>query len=228
MKQHDLSFLVEFLEKEKMVLSRRQQEQLSIYYETLLERSRTMNLVSKGDAGHLVARHFASGFCFVKHLQGEGMVGSEKVVDLGAGAGFPGIVISIYFHDLDIVLLDSSRKKTLFLQHVINQIGLRARVVWGRIEHLHKEFDSCFDVLTARAVSSLDNLVSWGFPVLKPGGYVFTVKGSDYGNELTRFAELYGEIRPVRIDRKWEQHFPYLSGKLFIKVEKGHDQRKFV
>lgn len=228
MKQHDLSFLFEFLENEKMGLSRRQQEQISMYYETLLGRSRTMNLVSKGDAGHLVARHFASGFCFVKHLRGEGLVGTEKLIDLGTGAGFPGMMISIYFSDMDVVLLDSSRKKTLFLQHIVKKTGLKARVVWGRIEHLHKEFDGSFDVLTARAVSSLDNLVSWGFPVLKPGGYVFTVKGSDYENELTRFAELYGEIRPFRIDRKWEQHFPYLSGKLFIKVEKGHDQRKFV
>ena len=215
----DLERMFSFLETQKVVLSVLQKEQVSKYVELLLEWSQKVSLISSGDLQHIVERHILVSFYYVYLIGVIGNLNGKRLLDLGSGAGFPGVLFSVYFPENEIWLLDSSRKKSLFLKTVVNNLGLNAIPVCDRIENISIKKKDRFDIVVARAVAPLVCLDQWGKRVLRAGGSLYTLKGENYSSEdhLNEIDE--SRIYPMLIAPSWKKQSTYFNGKTMIKLE---------
>ena len=112
---------------------------------------------------------------------------NKKLLDLGTGGGFPGIVIKLHKPSLDVTLLDSISKKINVVKDVISKLELTGiKAISTRAEDLGKRspYKNSFDYITARSVAPLDELVKWSANLMKPGGRLITLKGSDINEEV--------------------------------------------
>ena len=109
----------------------------------------------------------------------------DRIVDIGSGAGLPGLPMLIAKPDLRVVLVESLLRRTEFLQMVIRELGLAAEVVRGRAEDAEvRQMAGCSDAVTSRAVASLDKLTRWSLPLLRPGGRLLAIKGERAPDEV--------------------------------------------
>ncbi len=137
------------------------------------------NLLSSRALTELESRHIAESRAFAALLPRD-----ARVLDLGTGGGFPGMVVAIARPDLDVTLLDATLKKVNFLREVADDLGVAVQCLRGRAEDLQQEYAGQFDVVTARAVAPLDRLLPWALPFLRPGGLLFAIKGAQWREEL--------------------------------------------
>ena len=115
------------------------------------------------------------------------------VADLGSGAGLPGLVLAIGRPDLTVTLVEPLQRRTIFLDEVIDELGLvGVRVVRGRAEELHGR--DRFDVVTARALAPLDRLVGWGMPLVAATGALLAMKGSSAAEEIEAASKVLREL----------------------------------
>jgi 16S rRNA (guanine527-N7)-methyltransferase len=162
-------------------------EVLRAYRDGIVEWNAKVNLVSRRDMGRLVDYHFldcASGLRFVRE-------GDVRVLDLGSGAGFPGLVWRILRASLIVDLVESVRKKTLFLEGTVRDLALTGvRVVRERGEALAERegFTNRYDVATARTVAPLPDLVRTCMPLLRKGGRLVAFKGERGAEEVEKAA----------------------------------------
>lgn len=156
--------------------------------EAFAERVRTSphNLVSRRARDELLTRHIPECIAFAQMLPS----GSHRVLDLGSGGGFPGMVVACVRTDLEVHLLDATAKKTEFLREVALELGIPTHVHTGRAEdrELTATLGGTFHVVTARAVASLDRLIGWSMPYLRPGGLLYAMKGERWREELDEAA----------------------------------------
>lgn len=139
------------------------------------------NLVSRRARDELRSRHVPECVALASMLPR----GGQRLLDVGSGGGFPGIVIAIVRPELEVHLLDSTQKKTSFLEDAGKELGLPIVVHRGRAESLARPpLSGTFDVVTARAVAPLDRLVRWTIPFLRVGGLLYAVKGERWHDEL--------------------------------------------
>ena len=162
--------------------------QFEIYRRFLISWNHRMNLIARGDEGKIVERHFLESVAWLRVFQ---FHECATVLDLGTGAGFPRLPMSIMRPDLEMVLVDANRKKILFLKNLVEELQCPSvRLVLGRAEDLNTQLDSV-DVVVSRAVSHAGNLVHWTQNILKrPGGTLLTLKGQDIEEEIVRLEEL--------------------------------------
>lgn len=158
-----------------LMLPARQQEQLVHYARLLLEWNQKMDLTNV-PADELTLRHFADSLMPISL----GLVlNGKSLVDVGSGAGFPGLPLAIVCPDSRVTLLESQRKRCTFLQAVIEELHLsRVQVVWGRAEDLgHGPLRENFDYAVARALAPLPVLAEYLLPFVRPGGQALCWKG---------------------------------------------------
>lgn len=164
-------------------------EQLLRYHEILTEVNRTMNLTRvSDDPQEAVDRNYLDS---LSPLSIPGLMdGVRTLCDVGSGAGFPGIPLSIACPDVHVVLMDSLGKRVKFLQQVIDELHLNAEAVHIRAEDAAKlpEFRDHFDMATARAVAALPTLLELALPFVKPGGRMMAFKGPSLDEELAASA----------------------------------------
>jgi 16S rRNA (guanine527-N7)-methyltransferase len=213
----DLEGLYRFLSSVEIVADEKQREQFWLYLELLEKWSSKQNLVSKNDVPHLVERHFVPSLylstCLPKKIKG-------PIMDLGSGAGFPGVLIKIIRPDIQITLLDSSRKKTLFLQEVCEQLGLDVDIVCGRCEDYWGEWQEKYQIVIARAVARLKVLLGLATPLLVNGGRLFTIKGLDFEEEVKEIEDYRRQIEIYKPNAFWLDYVNYLQDKYVIDVER--------
>lgn len=139
------------------------------------------NLLSPRGLEELETRHIPESLIFARDLP---RVDGE-VVDVGPGAGLPGMVIAIVRPDLSLTMVEATRKKAQFLEETAAELDVDVTVVHGRIEELARDrFAGTFTLATARAVAPLDRLVGWVVPALTPGGQLWAIKGERWAEEL--------------------------------------------
>lgn len=196
--------LVAGAERLGIALSARQIEQFQAFYKELAAWNERVNLTSVIDYQDVQLKHFLDSLTAAAALDGSVFVGGARILDLGTGAGLPGIPLKIAFPHIGLVLLESTRKKTVFLEHLLPALQLEARVVTGRAEevaHL-EEFRESFDVVLSRAVGKLPEMVELALPFCRVGGIFIAYKKGDIEDEIARgkaaMAELGGRLEAIR------------------------------
>ena len=192
-------------------LSRESKRKFSQYLEELLLWNRRINLVSRRNTDNIALHHFLDSLSLLPNID---IPSGARIIDVGTGSGFPGIPLKICRPDLRLTLVESTRKKVLFLKHIIESLQFsEVSVLHKRAEALNSEpeYLNNFDMAIARAVSPLPSLTSLCLPFLRPGGKFVAYKGGDIEEEL-RNAMLKLPSVSGRFERKIEVLVP-LSNK---------------
>ncbi len=165
-------------------LSDIQLEQFDIYQRELLQWNAKTNLVSEKSAQEIISRHFLDSLTALQFIDNH----TARIIDIGSGAGFPGIPLKIARPNLQLYLMESNRKKVSFLKHIIRLLNLTETVVLHeRTENLIKnnKWKDFFDVVISRAAFKLPEFLSLGAFFLAPQGTLIALKGRDIDSEFS-------------------------------------------
>ena len=201
-------------------LSDKQLDQFRQYYEMLVEKNKVMNLTAITEWEEVIDKHFIDSISLVKSCD----LSDEKyILDLGCGAGFPGIPLKIAFPNLKIVLLDSLNKRILFLQEVIEALGLeKVEALHGRAEDYARkaEYREQFDYCVSRAVANLTTLSEYCIPYVKEGGYFISYKSGKVKEEVKEVKKALS-ILGGKMDQMVTFELPETDmERIFVKIKK--------
>ena len=170
---------------------------LEKYYNLLIEENNKYNLTSITNKEDVYLKHFYDSITISKIID----LDNESLLDIGTGAGFPGIVLKIIYPNLKVTLLDSTLKKCNFLNLVITKLNLKdITVINERAEIYSKNVREKYDVVTSRAVAPLKHLLEYSIPTLKVNGYYIAMK-SDISKELIGINKYEDKLNIKEIDR---------------------------
>lgn len=153
------------------------------YMNLLLEWNEKINLTAITEPDAIILKHFVDSLTIEKFINK-----NAKIIDIGTGAGFPGIPVSIYRTDIEMILMDSLNKRIKFLDDVIYKNELNnVKTIHARAEELAKDvtYREKLDIATSRAVAPLNILLEYMLPFVKLGGYCICMKGSNIDEEIT-------------------------------------------
>lgn len=178
-------------------------EKFNLYMEGVLQWNDKINLTAIVDKDQFIKKHFIDSVVICQY---EEFKNAKHVIDVGTGAGFPGIPLAIIANDKEFVLMDSLNKRLKVINTLTESIGIRnASTLHGRAEEVgkNKEYREKFDICVSRAVANLSTLVEYCLPLLKIGGYFICYKGPDLEKELvvaeTAINKLGGKVEKVEI-----------------------------
>lgn len=184
-----------------IVLNERQLAMFETYYEMLVEKNKVMNLTAITEKNEVIDKHFIDSISLKKAMD---VTKHVKVLDLGTGAGFPGIPLKIAYPNLQVTLLDSLNKRIKFLQEVIEELSLEEiDAIHGRAEDYAKQsgYREQFDICVSRAVANLATLSEYCLPYVKQGGCFISYKSGAVQEELEQskkaIKELGGRVKEV-------------------------------
>lgn len=194
-----------------------QLEKLEIYCNFLLEYNTHTNLTAIKNREEVYLKHFYDSLTLVKSID---LTSIENLLDIGTGAGFPGMVLKIFFPNLQIYLVDSNNKKIKFLNELKDKLNVdKVEVINNRIENITSRFINSIDVVTARAVTNLPVLVELALPLVKVNKYFIAMKGNaqeELENSEYAITYLGGKIEDVK-----EFDLPHDPGKrMLITIQK--------
>ncbi len=167
-------------------LDKKQKEQFFEFYEILISANKVTNLTAITDMEEVISRHFVDSLLPVLALPDLGD-GGITAIDIGTGAGFPGIPLKIAFPNIEITLVDSVGKKTSFLKEAVSELGLvGVEIVTGRAEELGREpaYREKFDLCFSRAVAKLPTLSELCLPFVRTDGIFVAFKSDTAGEEI--------------------------------------------
>lgn len=206
--EHNLEAFEQDLQELHISLDKRQMCQFMKYYDLLVEWNSFMNLTAITDFDEVIKKHFIDSLTLVN---GYDLSRPVKIIDIGTGAGFPGIPIKIAFPNCDITLLDSLNKRIKFLNHVIDELELtNITALHGRAEDYAKEisYREQYDLCVSRAVANLSTLSEYCLPFVKQGGQFISYKSEKITEEAN---DAKGAIYLLggKVNNQIEFHLPH-------------------
>lgn len=212
-----IEFREKILEKSNKInveLSREQVEEFYKYMELMVEWNKKMNLTAITEPNEVIEKHFIDCLTIMPYIKE-----NSTIIDVGTGAGFPGIPLKIADSSLDITLLDSLNKRINFLNEVISKVNLENIVaIHGRAEEYVKEKREKYDIAVSRAVAELPTLLEYLLPYVKVGGKCICMKGPKAQEEIDKSKKalhiLGGKIEKVeniKIKEEMERNIIIIS-----------------
>jgi len=162
----------------------------NLYLEELIEWNKKFNLTAITNPDDIKIKHFEDSLSLLKVID----LKDQSVIDIGSGAGFPGIPLKIARPEIKLTLLDATRKKTEFLKHIVKVLNLKdVEIIWGRAEEKAKPI---YDIVVARAVAKMPTLVKYCLPFVKPGGLFIAYKQDQVEAEV---GSIQATIKKVKV-----------------------------
>lgn len=183
--KHNFEKFKKELQQLNIAFTDRMEEQFSVYYEVLIEWNQVMNLTTITEFNEVVEKHFLDSVILGSYID---LDNELSVMDMGTGAGFPGIPLKIVYPKLHVLLADSLNKRIKFLDAVIQKLELeKISAVHGRAEDLahRKEYREQFDLCVSRAVANLASLSEYCLPYVKEGGVFVSYKSGEVESEAS-------------------------------------------
>ncbi len=194
MPHNPLSLLSDYAAEFGILLSQGDIQQFDIYLRELKSWNEKFNLTAIKDDEGILIKHFLDSLMPIKFIKPR-----SAMLDIGSGAGFPGIPLKMAEPSLNVTLLDSVNKKVTFMRHMIEALELTGiEAIHARAEELAKTKKGSFDVVISRALASLSDFVKIGEPFLKPDGTLIAMKGSRADEEVKEAAKII-EKRRMRV-----------------------------
>lgn len=194
-------------------------EQFYKYMNLLIEWNEKMNLTAITEPKEIILKHFIDSITILKYIDD-----NSKLVDVGTGAGFPGVPLSIMNPTLKIILVDSLNKRLIFLQEVVKELNLKnIEIVHARAEEFgqNKNYREKFDIATSRAVANLATLSEYLVPLVKIGGKIISMKASNAKEEIND-AQKAIEVLGGKIEKIEEFDLPESDiGRTIIIIDKN-------
>lgn len=197
----DINIIKNKLENLNLQPTQEQLSKLYSFYELLIEKNKVMNLTGITEYEEVIDKHFVDSVSIIKAVDLNKKI---RIIDLGTGAGFPGIPLKIMFPNIEIVLVDSLNKRIKFLEEVVEQLQLTdISCIHSRAEDLaqNKEYREQFDLCVSRAVANLSTLCEYCIPFVKVGGNFVSYKSGVIQEELEQakyaISTLGGELSEV-------------------------------
>lgn len=181
-KEKFIEIMQEKLKKLEIHFSMEQTEQFFEYMKLLIEWNEKINLTAITEPEEIITKHFIDSLTILKYIKND-----YKVVDVGTGAGFPGIPLCIMNPTIKMTLVDSLNKRLIFLQEVVNTLKLKnIEIVHARAEELGQniKYREAFDIATSRAVANLSTLSEYLIPLVKINGKIISMKASNAKQEI--------------------------------------------
>jgi len=213
------------------LFSKLSHEKFNIYYQYLIEQNQFFNLTAITEKEEVYLKHFYDSIFILNHLDFK----DKKVLDIGAGAGFPSLPIKLIESSMNLTIVDGLNKRIEFLNRLINLLDVNIHLIHGRAEELG--IFNEFDIIMARAVAKLNILVEMALPMLKINGYFVAFKSIHYQEELDQAKhaiELLGgkvekiinytlteDLQHVYILIRKIKHSPKIYPRPFAKIKKS-------
>lgn len=187
-------YLKKMAEKAGIILNDKMLSQFSVFYEMLIETNQSMNLTAITEKKDVVLKHFIDSLSISRYYDFRG----QSVIDVGTGAGFPGIPLAILYPDTKFVLLDSLKKRLLFIDNVLSQCGINhVTLIHGRAEDYGRDekYREKFDYCVSRAVAPLPVLLELCTPFVRKEGMFISYKGGQISEELAQAERALSELK---------------------------------
>lgn len=216
------------LKKANLIIDEYKIDKLYIFYQKLVEVNQYMNLTAITEMEEVIYKHFLDSILILKYFP---EIKNEKIriIDIGTGAGFPGLPLAIVCDDIEIYLLDSLNKRINFINTIIKLLSLKnIKAVHGRAEDFAKksDFREQFDFSLSRAVANLSTLSEYCIPFVKKNGRFIAYKSGEIDKELEDSKKAIG-ILGGKIDKKIEFSLPeFEAGRSFIVINKIKNTEK--
>jgi len=200
-------------------LSITQEKQFQQYIDLILAWNKRTNLISRRDESKIAEHHFLESLAVLLSFE---LSPGINIVDVGSGAGFPALPISLVKPEVNFLLVESKRMKSLFLKEAVSQLKLEnVEVICERVENLaqNKEYENRFDFAVSRAVTSLEVVYRWIKKLLKPDGHYIAWKG---GNVESEISDLKKKNRNISLEviQMDERFIPLEKERFFVQVRR--------